>query len=48
MLLLAQGRSLPYIQEELVLAGGTVKNVGHIYKKLDVHSKQELIDLLAE
>lgn len=49
MLLLAQGRSLPYIQEELVLAGGTVKtHVGHIYKKLDVHSKQELINLLAE
>lgn len=49
LILLAQGRSLPYIQRELVLAEGTVKtHVGHIYKKLRVHSKQELIDLLSE
>lgn len=45
--LLAQGRSMPYIQQELVLAEGTVRtHVNRIYKKLDVHSRQELIDLL--
>lgn len=47
LVLLLQGRSLPYIQRKLVLAEGTVKtHVSHIYKKLNVHSKQELIDLL--
>lgn len=43
---LARGRSQPYIREELVLSKNTVaSHVKHIYQKLNVHSRQELIDL---
>ncbi len=43
---LAKGRSQPYIREELVLSKNTVAtHVKHIYQKLGVHSKQELLDL---
>lgn len=45
--LLAQGRSRSFIQSELYLSDGTVKtHIRHIYQKLDVHSKQELISLI--
>lgn len=47
LLLLAQGRSRAFIQSELFLSDGTVKtHIRHIYQKLDVHSKQELISLI--
>ena len=43
---LSRGRSQPYIRETLVLSKNTVStHVKHIYQKLDVHSKQELLDL---
>lgn len=43
---LSKGRSQPYIREELVLSKNTVNtHVKHIYQKLGVHSKQELLDL---
>lgn len=43
---LARGRSQPYIRDELVLSKNTVAtHVKHIYQKLDVHSRQELLDL---
>ena len=46
-LLLARGRNNLYMQEELVLARNTVKShIKHVYQKLDVHSQQELIDLV--
>lgn len=45
--LLAQGRTRAYIQEELVLAENTVKtHVAHIYAKLAVKDRQEMIDVL--
>ena len=45
--LLAKGRSVPFIAEEFTVSKGTVKtHVRHIYEKLDVHSKQELLDLV--
>ncbi|WP_304426728.1 helix-turn-helix transcriptional regulator [uncultured Adlercreutzia sp.] len=45
--LLAHGRNGPAIQERLVLSANTVKtHVRNIYLKLEVHSHQELIDLV--
>ena len=44
---LARGRSQVYIREALLLSKNTVSTyVRRIYAKLDVHSKQELIDLV--
>lgn len=46
---LARGRSQPYIRDTLVLSKNTVaSHVKHIYQKLDVHSRQELLDLFAD
>lgn len=44
--LLIKGRSVPYICDELFIAKSTVHtHVKHIYAKLDVSNKQQLIDL---
>lgn len=44
--LLARGRSIPYIRDELVISRETAAtHAKHIYAKLGVHSRQELIDL---
>lgn len=44
---LARGRNAAYIQEKLVVSPHTVKShVYNIYKKLGVHSQQQLIDLV--
>ncbi|OUO89524.1 helix-turn-helix transcriptional regulator [Gordonibacter sp. An230] len=46
LILLAQGRDLAFICEKLFLSKNTVKSYQKtIYAKLDVHSKQEIIDL---
>jgi DNA-binding CsgD family transcriptional regulator len=46
LILLAKGRSVPYIQEQLFLAHGTVKtHTKHIYRKLEIHTRQELLTL---
>lgn len=48
-LMLAQGRSRPYIRDSLYLSKNTVAtHIRHIYEKLDIHSRQELIDLVEE
>jgi DNA-binding CsgD family transcriptional regulator len=47
LLILGKGRSLPYIADQLFVTTGTVKtHTIHIYRKLGVNSKQELLDLL--
>lgn len=47
--LLAQGRSMPYIATKLGLSGNTVRSYAQeTYSKLGVHSKQELIDLFTQ
>ena len=44
--LLLEGRSLPYIQKELYISEGTARtHASHLYSKLGVHNRQELIDL---
>lgn len=45
--LLAQGRTRSYIQEVLVLSDSTVKtHISHIYTKLGIGSRQELLSLI--
>lgn len=45
--LIAKGRSVPAIAESLIISQQTAKtHVRNIYVKLNVHSKQELIDLV--
>lgn len=47
--LLAEGRSRTFIMEKLVISDATVKShTNHIYQKLGVHSKQDLITLVRE
>lgn len=47
--LLAQGRSIPYIRDELIISRETAAtHAKHIYAKLGVHSRQELIDLVRQ
>lgn len=44
LLLLAQGNDVAAIGERLVLSKGTVRNhVQHVYRKFDVHSREELV-----
>lgn len=46
-LLLAQGRTQSVIAKKLGISEGTVHtHILHVYQKLDVHSQQELIELL--
>ena len=45
--LLARGRSIDYIAQNLTISFNTAKShIRHIYVKTDVHSRQELIDLI--
>lgn len=44
--LIANGRDVPYIERELVLAKSTVKtHIKHIYEKCGISSRQDLFDL---
>lgn len=44
---LARGRSRAYISEDLFISENTVKSyIKNVHTKTDVHSKQELLDLL--
>lgn len=45
--LLARGRSLPVIKQELTIATGTAQtHIRHIYEKFNVHNRQELLDVV--
>lgn len=45
--LLVRGRSIDYIAQSLTISFNTAKShIRHIYVKADVHSRQELIDLI--
>lgn len=46
---LAKGRDTAYIKTELFISSGTVcSHRDRIYRKLGIHSKQELLDLVEE
>lgn len=48
-LLVAKGRNLPYISEVLHISKNTVRtHLKNIYQKLNIHSRQELLDLIEE
>ena len=47
LFLLAKGRNVGYITQQLCISEGTAKtHVNHVYKKCGVHSRQELICLI--
>ena len=47
MFFLAKGHNSAYIQEKLYISEGTAKtHIRHIYRKLDVHTQQELMRLV--
>lgn len=47
--LVARGRNAPFIEEHLVISRNTVKShVKNVYRKLGVHTNQELIDLVSQ
>jgi DNA-binding CsgD family transcriptional regulator len=47
LVLLAKGRSMSYVQEALVVSEGTAKtHIRHIYRKMNVHSRHELVELI--
>ena len=47
MELIARGHSVAVISEKLVISENTVRTHSkHIYTKLDIHSRQELLGLL--
>lgn len=47
--LLAKGRDIPYICEELSLSKNTVRtHIRNVYQKVGVHGKQELISLIED
>ena len=49
MLLFAQGRSAVFIGELIFISANTVRtHIKHIYSKLGVHSRQELINLIEQ
>ena len=47
MELIARGNSMASIAERLVISENTVRtHAKHIYTKLDIHRRQELLDML--
>ena len=47
MFFLAKGHNAAYIQEKLYISEGTAKtHIRHIYRKLDIHTQQELMRMV--
>lgn len=47
--LMARGRDMPFMEEALFVSRNTIKmHIRHIYTKLDVHSKQDIIDMVEQ
>ena len=49
LFLLAQHKTAGDIERELCVAHGTAKaHIRHVYKKLDIHAREELFDLVEQ
>lgn len=49
LVLIAQGRSAKYVEQELSISLSTAQtHIRNIYRKVDVHSRQELLDKIEE
>lgn len=49
LFILAKGHNAAYIQDKLCISRSTVKtHISHIYRKLDIHSQQELLNMIEE
>lgn len=49
LFLLAKGRNAAFIHKRLHIAQSTTKtHIRHIYRKLDIHTQQELLDMISE
>lgn len=49
LLLMAKGRNSVFLQKHFVVSKNTIKtHIKHIYRKLEVHSQQEVIDLIEQ
>ena len=47
LMLLAQHKTVGQIEREPFIANGTAKaHVRHVYQKFDIHSREELFDLI--
>lgn len=47
MFLLAKGHNAAYIQDKLCISKSTAKtHINHIYRKLDIHTQQELLNMV--
>lgn len=49
LLLLAKGHNASFIQEQLCVSKSTAKtHINHIYKKMDIHTQQELLNMVED
>lgn len=49
MFLLAKGHNAAFIQDKLCISKSTAKtHINHIYRKLDIHTQQELLNMMEE
>lgn len=49
MFLLAKGHNAAFIQDKLCISKSTAKtHINHIYRKLDIHTQQELLNMVEE
>ena len=49
MFLLAKGHNAAFIQDKLCISKSTAKtHINHIYRKLDIHTQQELLNMVED
>ena len=47
--MLAQDKSIAEVEEALVISNGTAKShIRHIYAKLDVHAREEIVEMVRD